>query len=93
VTLVITNREFHRLVLDTVPECTEVNPNFFFADPDDPEEPFGRSERAIAQGVCKRCPIVNECFANAINNREQYGVWGASVPNQRQAYWQKVDLN
>lgn len=92
-TLVITNREFHRLVMDTVPECTEVDPDYFFGDRDDPEEKYGRSEQVIAVGVCKRCPISNECFANAINNSERFGVWGGSVPNQRQAYWQKVDLN
>lgn len=92
-TLVITNREFHRLVMATVPECTTVNPDYFFADRDDPEEPFGRSEQVIAVGVCKRCPIMNECFANAINNNERFGVWGGSVPNQRQAYWTKVDLS
>lgn len=91
--LVLTNKQFQRLVVETNPECTEVNPSYFFADENDPEEPFGRSEQVIAVSVCKRCPIRNECFANAINNNEQYGVWGASVPQQRQAYWKKVDLN
>lgn len=90
-TIVITNREFQRLVLDTVPECTTVDPDYFYADANDPEEPYGRSERAIAQGVCSRCPIKNECFANAINNNETYGVWGNSMPEQRQAYWRKVE--
>ena len=92
-TLVITNREFHRLVVDTKPECTEMDPRFFFADPNDEEEPFGRSERAIAVSACNRCPIKLECFANAINQGETFGVWGASVPGQRQAYWRKVELS
>lgn len=90
-TLVITNREFQQLVLDTVPECTEIDPDYFYADAHDPEEPYGRSERAIAVTACKRCPIMNECFANAINNGETHGVWGGSVPEQRQSYWKKVD--
>ena len=90
-TLVITQREFQRLVLDTVPECTTVDPDYFYADQNDPEEKYGRSERAIAVGVCNRCHIKNECFANAINNGEKHGVWGASVPEQRQAYWRKVE--
>lgn len=90
-TLVITNREFQKLVLDTVPECVEMDPDYWFADAHDPEEKYGRSERAIAEGVCRRCPIMNECFANAINNNETHGVWGASVPEQRQAYWRKVE--
>ena len=91
--LVLTSKAFHRLVIDTKPECTEMNPGYFFADENDEEEPFGRSEQVIAKSACDRCPIKLECFANAINNREQYGVWGASVPEQRIAYWRKVDLN
>ena len=90
-TIAITNRQFQRLVLDTKPECVEINPSFFFADPDDPDEEFGRSERAIAISACKRCPIKNECFSNAINNDEAHGVWGGSVPEQRSAYRRKVE--
>ena len=90
-TIAITNREFQQLVLDTVPECTTVNSDFFFADERDEDEKYGRSERAIALAVCKRCPIKNECFANAINNNEAYGVWGSSVPEQRHAYQRKVE--
>lgn len=90
-TLVRTNRQFQQLVLDTVPECTSVNAAFFFADPDDPEEEFGRSERAIAISACKRCPIKNECFRYAIDNDIQHGVFGASIPAQREAYRRKVE--
>lgn len=80
-------------MVDTKPECTEMNPGYFFADELDEDEPYGRSEQVIAVSACKRCPIKNECFANAINNNETHGVWGGSAPNQRQAYWKKVDLN
>lgn len=89
-TIAITNREFQQLVLDTTPECSTMNAAYWFADPDDPEE-LGRSEQAIAIGVCGRCPIKNECFANAINNEEAFGIWGKSVPQQRHAYWRKVE--
>lgn len=89
-TIAITNRQFQQLVLDTVPECTEMDPDYWYADASDPEEKYGRSERAIAVGVCSRCPIMNECFANAINNDESFGVWGKSVPEQRNAYRRKV---
>lgn len=77
-------------MLDTVPECTSVNVAFFFADPDDPEEEFGRSERAIAISACKRCPIMNECFRYAIDNEIEHGVFGGSIPEQRNAYRRKV---
>ena len=92
-TIAITNREFHELVRDTVPECTELDAGYFFADPLDEEEPYGKSERTLALGACARCFIKNECFAYAINNNIAEGVWGGSVPQQRIAYWRKMELN
>lgn len=68
-----------------------MDPDYWFADASDPDEKYGRSEMAIAVGVCGRCSIKNECFANAINEDEAYGVWGKSVPEQRNAYRRKVE--
>lgn len=70
-----------------------MNPDYWFADEHDDEEEFGRSERAIAVTVCKRCPLKSECFEYAIFNEILDGVWGASVPQQRIAYLSKVRLN
>lgn len=75
------------------PECTEMDPDYFFADEHDEEEKFGRSERAIAVAACNRCPLKLDCFEYAINNEIQEGVWGGSIPQQRQAYINKVRLN
>lgn len=80
-------------MFDNPPECTEMNPDYWFADEHDEEEKFGRSERAIALSVCKRCPLKNDCFKYAIDNEIMEGVWGASVPQQRSAYLEKVRLN
>lgn len=90
-TLALTNRQFQRLVTETYVECRDINPAFFFADPDDPEEEFGRSERAIAVSACNRCPIKYECFRYAIENEIEHGVFGGSIPEQRQAYRRKVE--
>lgn len=92
-TIAITNREFHLLVRDTQPECVELDPRYFFADARDEDEPFGRSEQAIAVSACRRCPIKNECFATAVNNGEEFGIWGGAVPQQRSAYYRKMELN
>lgn len=84
------NREFHELVATTPLECTETNPSYFFADERDEEEEFGRSERAIALSICKRCPIINACFQYAVENNISEGVWGGAVPQQREEYRRKV---
>ena len=78
---------FHELVAEQQPvvECTDMPSAYFFADPLDEEEPFGRSERAIAISACKRCPIQRECLEYAMETKQQYGIWGSYVPQQREA--------
>lgn len=81
---------FQESLFSNPPECTEMNPDYWFADEHDEEEQFGRSERAIAVGVCKRCPLKLDCFAYAIENQILDGVWGGAVPQQRIAYLEKT---
>lgn len=69
-----------------------MNPDYFFADENDDEEKFGRSERAIAVAACNRCPLKLDCFQYAVHNEILEGVWGGSVPQQRIAYLAKVRL-
>jgi hypothetical protein len=69
-----------------------MNPDYFFADENDEDEKFGRSERAIAVSACNRCPLKLACFQYAIENEILDGVWGGSVPQQRIAYLAKVRL-
>jgi hypothetical protein len=83
---------FHEKLFENPPECTEMNPDYFFADENDEEEQFGRSERAIAVAACKRCDLRIDCFQYAVSNEILDGVWGGSVPQQRIAYLAKVRL-
>jgi len=71
-------------------ECSEMNPDYWFADPNDEEEKFGRSEAAIAQGVCNRCPIRHRCFKYALDNDIAEGIWGGFLPAQREAYKRRM---
>lgn len=41
-------------------------------------------QRAAAQ-LCKSCPVVRECLAHALDNDEQYGVWGGRTERERRA--------
>ena len=83
---------FQEKMFENPPECTEMDPDYWFADEHDEEEKHGRSEQAIARTVCNRCPLKLDCFQYAIENKIMEGVWGASVPQQRQAYLNKVML-
>ena len=35
--------------------------------------------------ICDGCVVRPECLAYALDNNEQYGVWGGKTPNERKA--------
>ena len=51
--------------------CAEVDPEIFF-----PER--GGSSKA-ARAVCAVCDVRAECLEYALNNKEQFGIWGGVV--------------
>lgn len=85
--------EFQRQVIENPPECAEMDPDYWFADPLDEEERFGKSERAIAISVCDRCPFKHQCLQEALTNDIQHGVWGGLIPQQREAYRKRMDTS
>lgn len=82
---------FPELVAVTVPECTEANPDYWFADEHDEDEKFGKSEQVIAMTICKRCPIKNQCLQYALEKNISHGIWGGLVPAQRNAYINQIN--
>jgi len=44
----------------------------------DPDELFVRgAEQRKAAMVCRHCPVIGECAADALDNQVEFGVWGA----------------
>lgn len=39
------------------------------------------ADRAIK--ICQTCPVVQECLAHALEHDERFGVWGGTLPQQR----------
>lgn len=81
---------FLKQVIDTPPECTEANADYWYADPDDEDEKFGKSEQAIAKGICNRCPLKHSCLQTALESDERFGIWGGLLPREREAYKQRM---
>ncbi|ORV95354.1 transcriptional regulator [Mycobacterium interjectum] len=52
----------------------------------DPEELFvrGAAQRKAA-AICRHCPVVAECLADALDNQMEFGVWGGMTERQRRA--------
>ena len=50
----------------------------------DPDELFvsGAAQRNAA-AICRHCPVVAECLADALDNQMEFGVWGGMTERQR----------
>ena len=52
----------------------------------DPDELFvrGAAQRKAAI-ICRHCPVIAECLADALDNQMEFGVWGGKTARQRRA--------
>lgn len=57
--------------------CAEVDPALFFPEVGD----LGAKKKA--KRVCKGCDVATECLTYALDNDEEYGVWGGTTPTER----------
>ena len=58
--------------------CRQTDPEIFFPD---------KGQTATtAKKVCAVCPVQAACLADAITQREKYGVRGGMTPNERKTY-------
>jgi WhiB family transcriptional regulator, redox-sensing transcriptional regulator len=53
----------------------------------DPDELFvrGAAQRKAAVIICRHCPVMQQCAAEALDNQVEYGVWGGMTERQRRA--------
>lgn len=42
-----------------------------------------------AAQLCTACPVIRDCLADALDNREEFGVWGGRTERQRRALLKK----
>jgi WhiB family redox-sensing transcriptional regulator len=61
------------------PNCSQVDPDLFFPEPDQPNASYIAS---AAKKICTTCPYVAECLAWALANNE-IGIWGGTTENDR----------
>jgi WhiB family transcriptional regulator, redox-sensing transcriptional regulator len=45
--------------------------------------PANADEEAEALSICATCPVRAQCLDYAVRNRETYGIWGGTTPDQR----------
>ena len=71
----ITTKLLQPVEWQTHARCTEVDPEIFF-----PER--GGSSKA-ARAVCADCSVRAQCLEYALNNKEQFGIWGGTSERER----------
>jgi WhiB family redox-sensing transcriptional regulator len=57
--------------------CVGLDPDMFF--PDAHEQPL-----SPALGVCRECPVQQECLEHALLTDERYGIWGGWTEDERE---------
>ncbi len=51
-----------------------------------PDELFVRgAAQRNAAAICRNCPVIAECLADALDNQMEFGVWGGMTERQRRA--------
>jgi WhiB family redox-sensing transcriptional regulator len=56
--------------------CRDTDPDGLFVT--------GADQRK-ATAVCRRCPVKQECAAEALDGRVEFGIWGGMTERQRRA--------
>jgi WhiB family redox-sensing transcriptional regulator len=65
-----------RAVWVTKARCRSINPDELFVR--------GAAQRK-ATVICRHCPVIAECLADALDNQMEFGVWGGQTARQRRA--------
>jgi len=65
---------------DTLAQCRSGDPDALFVR---------GAEQRKAAAICRRCPVLMECRADALDNRVEFGVWGGLTERQRRSVLRK----
>ena len=74
------------------PACLDLDPENFFPDPSSGRSNFKGedgeallSATVVALSACARCTMQDVCLQFAVDQREIYGIWGGTLPHERDA--------
>lgn len=45
---------------------------------------------AMAKAICATCPMTQECLRMALDNHEEYGIFGGMTPKEREVLYEQV---
>lgn len=72
-----------KLSLQNDAACKDKGVEMFFVDEGPVSNPKIRVAIAKAVAICNRCDVQDLCLMTAINNNEEYGIWGGFTRKER----------
>lgn len=68
-------------------KCRGEDPSLFYPELLDGPGRYNEVDRAHieeAKKICNLCPVRNICLDYAMRTRERYGIWGGTLPGERE---------
>jgi hypothetical protein len=72
-----------KTVLEKEAACKDKDTNIFFVDEVPVSSPAIRMGIAKAISICNICNVQALCLMTAVNNEEEYGIWGGLTSKER----------
>lgn len=63
--------------------CRGFTKLFFYAPRGRNSTKNANEAEQFCKQLCADCPVKDQCLAYALDNDEQYGIWGGLTPSQR----------
>ena len=67
--------------------CRGQDTKLFFADSGPLSNPSVRKAVTHAKSLCKGCDVQAECLIFAVNNDEEFGIWGGFTRKERKKFF------
>lgn len=81
--------------INNQPACKDKT-EMFYVDEGPISSKSVRLAIAKAVAICNKCPVQDLCLVQAINNKEEYGIWGGFTSKERKEYFagkKQIDIN
>ena len=80
------------LTLQKNAACKDKDTNMFFVDEVPISDATIRMGIAKAISVCNRCDVQALCLMTAVNNEEEYGIWGGFTSKERKKIFNGINM-
>lgn len=81
-----------KLSLQNDAACKDKNVDMFFVDEGPISDNNIRNNIIKAVSLCNLCPVQDQCLMTAVNNDEEFGIWGGFTSKERKKIFGKKTI-